>query len=47
VGMRVELNGTIHPKGPGVSDQTHFPEFKAREIQAVPGTCPPNPAPRK
>jgi hypothetical protein len=47
VGMRVELTGTIHPKGSGVSDQTHLPEFKARTIQAVPGTCPPTPTPRK
>jgi hypothetical protein len=47
VGMRVELTGTIDPKGSGLSDQTDLPEFKARDIRAVAGTCPPTPAPRK
>jgi hypothetical protein len=47
VGMRVELTGRIRPNGSGVSDQTDLPEFNARAIQAVPGTCPPTPVPRK
>ena len=42
VGMRVELTGTIDPK----SNQTKLPEFEARAIRAVAGTCPPTPAPR-
>ena len=47
VGMRVELTGTIHPEGSGLSDQTHLSEFEAKTIRAVAGTCPPTPAPRK
>jgi hypothetical protein len=47
VGMRVELTGTIDPKGSGVSDHIHLPEFEAKTIRAVAGTCPPTPAPRK
>jgi hypothetical protein len=47
VGMRVELTGTIDANGSGRSDQTDLPEFEARAIRAVAGTCPPTPAPRK
>ena len=47
VGMRVELEGTIDPGGSGGSDQAHLPNFEAKTIRAVDGTCPPNPAPRK
>jgi hypothetical protein len=47
VGMRVELTGTIDSKGSGISDQTDLPEFEAKTIRAVAGTCPPTPAPRK
>ena len=46
VGMRVELEGTIDP-GSGGSDQTRLPNFEAKTIRAVDGTCPPIPAARK
>lgn len=46
VGLRVELTGTIHPKESRGSDQAALPDFKAKTIRAVYGTCPPTPAPR-
>lgn len=46
VGMRVELTGTIDPEDSGGSAQT-LPNFEARTIRAVYGTCPSTPAPRK
>jgi len=47
VGMRVELTGTIDPEDSRGSDQTDLPNFEARTIRAVYGTCPPTPALRK
>jgi hypothetical protein len=47
VGMRVEVTGTIDPERSGGADTTALPNFEARTIRAVFGTCPPTPAPRK
>ena len=47
VGMRVEVTGTIDPEHSGRADKTALPNFEARSIRAVFGTCPPTPAPRK
>ena len=47
VGMRVEVTGTIDPEHSAESDKIALPNFEARTIRAVFGTCPPNPAPRK
>lgn len=47
VGMRVELTGTIDPEDSAGSDRIDLPNFEARTIRAVYGTCPPTPAPRK
>ena len=47
VGMRVELTGTIDPRDSWGSHHTKIPEFEARAIRAVAGTCPPTPASRK
>ena len=47
VGMRVELTGTIDPEDSAGSDRIDLPNFEARTIRAVFGTCPPTPAPRK
>jgi hypothetical protein len=47
VGMRVELTGTIDPEDSGGFDRTDLPNFEARTIRAVYGTCPSTPAPRK
>ena len=47
VGMRVEVTGTIDPEDSGGSDRTDLPNFEARTIRAVYGTCPSTPSPRK
>lgn len=46
VGMRVEVTGTIDPEHSRRSDKA-LPNFEAKTIRAVFGTCPPTPAPRK
>ena len=46
VGLRVEVTGTIDPEHSRRSDKS-LPNFEAKTIRAVFGTCPPDPAPRK
>lgn len=47
VGMKVEVAGTIDPEKSSGSEQTDLPNFKARTIRGIHGTCPPTPALRK
>ena len=46
-GGAAETKGAPRPdRGPG-PDQVNLPEFEAKSIREVPGTCPATPAPRK